>query len=95
MIDWIAADRFNPGTPRLYRPILDSLLNHDPYFILADFESYCSAHQRLDHAYTDGRSWLRKVVRNVAQMGHFSADRSIKEYVADIWKVSSFHVEVE
>ena len=95
VIDLIADDHFNPGEPGLYRPIVDSLLSDDFYLHLADFDSYRAAHRRIDHAYRDRPGWQRMSLRNIANVGRFSSDRTIADYVRDIWKVKSFEVVVE
>ncbi len=95
VIDLITADRFSPGQPGLFRPLVDSLLHHDPYVLFADFEAYRAAHLRVDQAYAQPRLWTQMAIRNVAQVGFFSSDRTIRDYVNDIWKVKSFKIEVE
>jgi glycogen phosphorylase len=95
VIDLLATDHFNPDEPGLYRPIVDSLLSHDVYCLMADFESYCQAHLRVDRAYADHHGWYKKALLNVARVGYFSSDRTIREYVQDIWHVQSYPVEVE
>ncbi len=63
--------------------------------ILADFESYCSAHRKIDRDYTDPQAWARRSLRNIANIGCFSSDRTIADYVREIWKVKPYPVEVE
>jgi len=95
VIDLLADDHFNRDEPGLYRPIVDSLLGDDFYLHLADFESYREAHRRVDQAYVEQPSWLRMSLRNIANVGRFSSDRTIADYVRDIWKVKSYAVNVE
>ena len=78
----------------LFRPIYDSLLTNrygvaDRYFILADFRSYAEAQKRVEEAYRDRRGWARKAMMNTACAGKFSSDRTIKEYVDEIWHLKS------
>ena len=78
----------------LFRPIYDSLLTNnygpaDKYFILADFRSYAEAQKRVEQAYRDHKGWARMAMMNTASAGKFSSDRTIKEYVDEIWKLDS------
>ncbi len=95
VIDLLASDHFNPEEPGIYRPLVDALLGSDHYLLLADFESYRKAHLRIDEAYGDARRWWRMAIRNTANVGPFSSDRTIRDYVRDIWKVDSYKIDVE
>jgi starch phosphorylase len=95
VIDLISHDHFNPREPGLYRPIVDALLGGDKYMLLADFESYREAHLRVDRAYADRRRWLEMSLHNVAKMGPFSSDRTIREYARDIWRAEPRRIDVE
>jgi starch phosphorylase len=86
-IDQIASGVFSAGDRSLFRPIVDSLLNHDQYMVLADFESYLGCQRKVDEAYRDQAHWTRMSILNVARIGKFSSDRSIREYCAKIWGV--------
>ncbi len=82
---------YSPDDPELFRPIYDSLLTGgvngaaDPFFTLKDFRSYEEAQQRVEDAYRDKDAWAAMAIRNIACSGKFSSDRTIKEYVDDIW----------
>ena len=82
---------YSPEDPELFRPLYNSLLNTkdtsraDTYFILKDFRSYAEAQQRVEAAYRDQEWWSRAAMINVANAGKFSSDRTIQEYVDDIW----------
>ena len=84
---------------RLFKEIHDSIVwgiegqQPDVYFILADFDSYAKAHERIATEYADKRSWARKALINIANSGKFSSDRTIEDYVKDIWHLSKVHVE--
>ena len=79
---------FSPNDPERFRPIFDSLLHTgDPYMLLADFSSYMECQERVDACYRDVTEWTRRSIQNVAKMGYFSSDRTIREYAADIWNV--------
>ena len=95
VVDLLSSDFFNPGEPGLYQPIVDSLLGGDHYLHLADFEAYRQAHLKLDRAYSDRPAWQRMAVHNLARVGRFSSDRTIREYVRDIWKVKPYSIQVD
>ena len=78
-----AANR--PGNRDLFRPIVDSLLNQDTYLVLADFQAYLECQHKADKAFRDQEHWTRMSILNVARMGKFSSDRSIREYCKNIW----------
>ncbi|WP_099469271.1 glycogen/starch/alpha-glucan phosphorylase [Konateibacter massiliensis] len=84
---------YAPENPELFREIYDSLLNTnssdraDTYFILKDFRSYAEAQKRVEEAYRDERGWAKSAMMNTACSGKFSSDRTIQQYVDDIWKL--------
>ena len=78
---------YSPQTPELFRPLYNALLHQDTYFTLRDFDSYKEAQKRVDAAYRDEKSWARKAMLQTANCGKFSSDRTIQEYVDDIWKL--------
>jgi glycogen phosphorylase len=86
-LDAIASGMFSPDDPGRFRPIVDNLMHHDPFLVLADFRSYASCQRTVEKAYHDPGEWTHKSILNVAQMGRFSSDRSIENYARDIWKV--------
>ena len=68
--------------------IFDELMNrNDEYFLFADFESYVQAQQKVDELYQDRTRWARMCLVNIAKSGYFSSDRTIEDYVKDIWKL--------
>ena len=67
----------------------------DTYFILKDFRSYADAQAKVAEAYADEAGWAKKSILNTARSGKFSSDRTIQEYVDDIWKLDKITVEVE
>jgi starch phosphorylase len=78
--------RFSQGDPGLFSWIFTSLVDHgDHYFHLADFPSYREAQTRAGREYQDQTLWASKAILNVARMGKFSSDRTIKEYAREIW----------
>ncbi len=78
-----------------FRDLYDSLTKEDVYFILKDFDSYAEAHRRVDAAYRDEKAWAKMAMLNTASAGKFSSDRTIEEYVKDIWKLKKVEVELE
>ncbi|MFZ2445706.1 MAG: glycogen/starch/alpha-glucan phosphorylase [Syntrophobacteraceae bacterium] len=83
----ILSGAFSPGERDLFRPLVDSLLNYDPYMVFADCKSYFDCQERVSAAYRDRDGWTRMSIMNVARMGGFSSDRSITEYCEKIWNV--------
>ena len=85
----------------LFREIYDSLLNTnssdraDTYFILADFKSYAEAQKRVEKAYRDEAGWAKMAILNMASSGKFTSDRTIQQYVDEIWHLDKVTVEVD
>ena len=83
----------------LFRDLYDSLLNTkntdraDRYFILADFRSYADAQKRVEAAYRDEKGWAKKALLNTACSGKFTSDRTIQEYVDDIWHLDKVYIK--
>jgi starch phosphorylase len=87
-LDLVASNHFSQHEPGIFNPILDTLLrNGDHYLHLADLKSYSEAHGRLGQLYTNQEAWTRKTILNIAASGKFSSDRTIAEYVKEIWQV--------
>jgi glycogen phosphorylase len=85
-IDMIDAGYFSPGDPRLFHPIVHSLLDQgDYYLVLADFASYTRAQKQVAMMYQDQKQWTRMSIVNTAGMGKFSSDRAVLEYANQIW----------
>lgn len=84
---------YNSDT-ELFRPLYDSLTKQDVYFTLKDFDSYAEAHKRVDVAYRDEKNWARSAMLNTACSGKFSSDRTIQEYVDDIWKLQKVTIKL-
>ena len=87
VIDLIRSGFFSRGDTELFRPLIDGLLYHDPYLLLADFQSYLDCQSLVSEAYGDTERWTRMSILNTARSGKFSSDRTIREYCADIWRV--------
>jgi starch phosphorylase len=92
VLDMIGAGAFSPGDRALFRPIVDSLLGGDPYFILADYAAYVACQDQVARNYRDPLGWARRSVLNVARMGYFSSDRTIRQYADEVWGVAPVSV---
>jgi starch phosphorylase len=77
---------FSHGDRTLFEPLINSLLTSDEYMLLADYQSFIDAQDRVSAAYKDQDAWTKMSILNVARIGKFSSDRSIRDYCADIWK---------
>lgn len=86
-IDAIAAGAFSNGDTALFRPIVESLLYQDTYMLLADYDSFIAAQDRVEQAYRDRDHWIRMSILNTARCGYFSSDRAVEQYAEGIWKV--------
>ncbi len=90
VLDWLDTDYFTPGAPGALSSIKRSLLDGgDPFLVLADFASYCDAHKRVEEMYINKSRWAKAAIINSASMGKFSSDRSIEDYVRNIWNLKT------
>jgi starch phosphorylase len=91
---------YSRNDPELFRPLYNSLLNTqdtqyaDTYFILKDFRSYAEAQSRVEKAYRDEKGWAKMAMLNTAHSGKFTSDRTIQQYVDDIWHLDKIKVEM-
>ncbi|MBD3426636.1 MAG: glycogen/starch/alpha-glucan family phosphorylase [Candidatus Omnitrophica bacterium] len=83
----VKEDYFSQFEPGIFKPIYDSLIWHDEYMVLADFEDYCLKQQEASRAYRDTERWSSMSIMNTACSGRFSSDRTVAEYAREIWKV--------
>ena len=86
VLDAVGSGEFSHGDRGLFEPLVNSLLNNDDYMLLADYQPYIDCQDQVSAAYRDQDAWTRMSILNVARMGKFSSDRSIREYCAEIWK---------
>ena len=90
--------KYSPDDTERFRDIYNSLLNNqggrraDTYFILKDFRSYADAQKIINERYSDEKAWAKSMMLNIASAGKFSSDRTIEEYVHDIWKLEKVHI---
>jgi glycogen phosphorylase len=85
--DFIASGALGRGDRELFRPIVENLLNHDPFLLLADYQSYIDAQERVSSLWRDPQAWTRVSILNTARMGKFSSDRSIRDYCERVWNI--------
>ena len=88
VLDLISTGFFEPDHPETFRPLVQSLLDHDTYMLLADFQSYLDCQAKVSQAFLDPDQWTRMAILNIAKMGKFSSDRTIREYAAEIWRAA-------
>jgi glycogen phosphorylase len=88
VLDLIASGFFDPEHADVFRPMVQGLLEQDTYMLLADFQSYAECQERVSKAFLDQDGWARMAILNIARMGKFSSDRTIKEYAEEIWKAA-------
>ncbi|HEV8676323.1 MAG TPA: glycogen/starch/alpha-glucan phosphorylase [Methylomirabilota bacterium] len=95
VLDTIATGAIAKAAPGLFQPIVDSLLAGDRYFYCADFRAYLEAQRQAVEVYRQPDDWIRRSIRNVAGMGRFSSDRTIREYAQEVWHVAPEPVKLE
>jgi glycogen phosphorylase len=88
VIEALADGSFSLGDRNLFKPLVDSLMSpHDQYLLIRDFEAYIDCQHRVNETYLDQERWTQMAVLNVARMGKFSTDRTIKQYANEIWGI--------
>jgi starch phosphorylase len=90
----VETGHFSNGDGELFRPLLDNLMGHDPFYVMADFADYVRAQDAVSLAWSDQMHWQRMSVLNTARSGFFSSDRSIREYCQNIWNVDPLNLEI-
>ena len=86
-VNLIQGGHFTHGDKEVFKPLMDNLLNHDPFCVMADFNDYIAALDRVSDAWRDKDNWNRMAVINTARSGFFSSDRSIADYCTKIWGI--------
>nr|MCR4627860.1 glycogen/starch/alpha-glucan phosphorylase [Treponema sp.] len=100
VVEQLVDGTYDPSR-QLFKELYDSLVygvegqRPDVYYVLADFDSYCKAHEKIEAAYADKIRWAKMMLKNIANSGKFSSDRTIEEYVRDIWKLEKTPVVME
>jgi starch phosphorylase len=87
VIDFIAGGALAHGDAELFRSIVENLMNDDPFLVLADYQTYIDAQERVGALWRDPRAWTRQSILNSARMGKFSSDRSIRDYCERVWNI--------
>ena len=87
VVDCLASGMFSPDDTDRFRDIVDALRGYDHFMVAADFEAYWNTHREIDAAWRRPEEWWRKSILNTARMSYFSADRTVREYAADIWNI--------
>ncbi len=83
----IASGVFSPDDPQRYRDLMNGLYEHDWFMVAADFDAYAAAQRQVDAIWRNSPEWHTKAIRNVARVGWFSSDRTIRQYAHEIWNV--------
>ena len=89
VIDSLESGQFSRGDRNLFRPLVDGLLNSDPYLLLADYQSYIDCQDHVAATFLDQDKWSKMSIYNAARMGRFSSDRAVGEYCRNIWNATS------
>ena len=87
VIDFVASGALGRGDAGLFRPIVENLLDHDPFLLLADYQAYIDAQERVSALWRKPKAWTRSSILNTARMGKFSSDRSIRDYCERVWDI--------
>jgi starch phosphorylase len=87
VLDFIASGSLAGGDSKLFSPIVENLLYQDQFLVLADYQAYIDCQEQVSNLWRDQPNWTRKSILNVARMGKFSSDRSIREYCEHVWNV--------
>jgi glycogen phosphorylase len=93
-LDALSSGEFSHGDRELFAPLVQSLLDHDEYMLLADYQAYLDCQEQVSAAWQDQEHWTRMSILNVARIGKFSSDRAIRDYCADIWKTWPVKVQL-
>jgi starch phosphorylase len=89
VIEFIGSGALSRGDRELFRPIVENLLNNDPFLLLADYQAYIDAQERVTALWRNPQAWTRMSILNTSRMGKFSSDRSIRDYCERVWKIES------
>ena len=95
ILELLKSGFFCPEERDIFVPLVDRLLGHDEYMVLADYEAYAASQREVDVAFADRDAWSKKAALNVARMGFFSSDRTIREYAEHTWRVRPVEVGLE
>ena len=93
-LDMIRTGYFSPENIDLFKPVFDSLVYHDEYMLMVDYQSYIDCQDEVDKVYRDPAKWAKMSILNVARTGKFSCDRTVEQYCKDIWQVKAVNVKI-
>jgi starch phosphorylase len=94
-LELIGSGFFSPDDPHRFKPVIDDIYGNDQYLLCADFQSYWDIQQTVSATYRDPKRWATMVAHNLANVGRFSSDRTIKEYAEDIWKIEPVKIVLD
>jgi glycogen phosphorylase len=94
-VDLITSGHFSQGDANLFKPLVDSLKQYDPYMLFADYQSYVNCQEQVSQAFKERDNWVRMSLLNTARMGKFSSDRAIREYCNQIWNAKPVKIELK
>ena len=94
-MELIANGHFSRGDRNVFRPLVENLLNYDPFLVLADYADYVQCQERVSAAWNERDRWTRMSILNTARAGKFSSDRSIRDYCEGIWKISPVRIRLD
>jgi starch phosphorylase len=94
-VDLITSGHFSQGDANLFKPLVDSLKQDDPYMLFADYRSYVNCQEQVSQAFKERDNWMRMSILNTARMGKFSSDRAIREYCNQIWNAKPVKIELK
>src|SRR2546425_11685 len=95
VLDQIHSGFFSPENRDLFKPLVQSLLCHDDFLVLADYQAYVDCQDRVSRAWLDTEQWTKMSILNVARIGYFSSDRAIREYCEKIWDVKPVPIDLD
>jgi starch phosphorylase len=87
VLDFVATGDLSRGDTDLFRTLVETLLQDDPFLLLADYQAYVDCQERVSGLWRDPQAWTRMSIVNAARMGKFSSDRSIRDYCERVWHV--------
>ncbi|XP_078086337.1 glycogen phosphorylase, brain form [Mustelus asterias] len=93
-MDQISCGYFSPKEPEQFKDIVSMLMHHDRFKVFADFEAYIKSQEKVSELYKNSREWTKMVIKNIANSGKFSSDRTIKQYAREIWGVEPSDVKI-
>jgi starch phosphorylase len=95
VLGFIGSGALSPNDSGLFRPLIENLLWHDPFMVLADYQAYIDCQNKVSQLWRDQEAWTRKAILNTSRMGKFSSDRSIRDYSQTVWKVGPVDVDAD